>query len=213
MPTLTTLVLFALAALVLLLIPGPAVLYITLRGAQQGRRAGVLSALGVGVGNLCQVLAAAAGLSAILLTSALAFAAVKFVGAAYLIWLGLRTLLARDEPAAETPEIAPSGRIFAQGFFVSLFNPKTALFFLAFFPQFVDPSRGSVVLQTLLLGSVFVTMGIGTDSLYGIAAARAAKALRSSPRLARRQRLVTGSLYLALGVATATSGHGQASHR
>jgi threonine/homoserine/homoserine lactone efflux protein len=212
MPTITTLALFMLAALVLLLIPGPAVLYITLRGAQQGRRAGVLSALGVGAGNLCQVLAAAAGLSAILLTSALAFSAVKFIGAAYLIWLGLKTLLARGDHAGDAPGIAPSGRIFAQGFFVSLFNPKTALFFLAFFPQFVDPSRGSVVLQTLLLGSVFVAMGIGTDSLYGIAAARAAKALRASPHLARRRRLVTGSLYLALGVATATASHGRA-HR
>lgn len=213
MPTSNTMALFTLAALVLLLIPGPAVLYITLRGAQQGRRAGVLSALGVGLGNLCQVLAAAAGLSAILLTSALAFGAVKFVGAAYLIWLGLRTLLARDDHAAETPGVAPSGRIFAQGFFVSLFNPKTALFFLAFFPQFIDSARGSVVLQTLLLGSVFVAMGVCTDSLYGIAAARAARVWRASPRIARRQRLVTGSLYLVLGIATATSGHGRGAHR
>ena len=212
MPTITTFGLFALAALVLLLIPGPAVLYIVARGAQQGRRAGVTSALGVGVGNLCQVLAASAGLSALLLTSALAFAAVKFVGAGYLIYLGLRTLLARDDHETVAPSRTDSTRIFAQGALVSVFNPKTAIFFLAFLPQFVDPSRGPVVLQTLLLGIVFVVMGTCTDSLYGIAAARAAKSFHQSPRLKRRQRLLTGSIYLALGIATAATGHGR-SHR
>jgi len=212
MPTATTFGLFALAALVLLLIPGPAVLYIVARGAQQGRRAGVISALGVGVGNLCQVIAASAGLSALMLTSALAFTAVKFIGAGYLIYLGLKTLLTRDSHEQAAPSPTDNKRVFAQGALVSMFNPKTALFFLAFLPQFVDPARGSVVLQTFLLGTVFVAMGTCTDSLYGIAAARAAKSFHQSPRLKRRQRIVTGSIYLALGIATAATGHGR-SHR
>ena len=206
MPTLTTFGLFALAALVLLLIPGPAVLYIMARGAQQGARAGVVSALGVGLGNLCQVVAASAGLSALLLTSALAFTVVKSVGAIYLIWLGIRTLLARDDSARETMPLRSKERVFAQGLLVAILNPKTALFFLAFLPQFVNASRGSVALQTLVLGSVFVVMGICTDSLYGILAARAARCLSRSPATLRRQRLVTGSIYLALGVATAGTG-------
>jgi len=205
-PTLTTFGLFALAALVLLLIPGPAVLYIMARGAQQGARAGVVSALGVGLGNLVQVVAASAGLSALLLTSALAFTAVKSIGAIYLIWLAIRTLLARDDSATETMPLRSKEKVFAQGLLVAILNPKTALFFLAFLPQFVNASRGSVALQTLVLGGVFVVMGVCTDSLYGILAARAARCLIRSPVMLRRQRLVTGSIYLALGVATAGTG-------
>src|SRR5215217_3065628 len=158
MPDPTTFGLFVVAALALLLVPGPAVLYVVARSVDQGRPAGLASVLGVGIGSLVHIAFAAVGLSALLASSAAAFGVVKWLGAAYLIWLGLQRLLTRgeDAPAAVAPDHL--SRIFLQGVVVNVLNPKTALFFLAFLPQFVDPSRGSVAAQVAVLGCVFVVI-------------------------------------------------------
>ena len=160
----SSLLLFVSAALVLLAIPGPAVLYVTSRSIGQGRSAGLVSALGIGVGTLVHVAAAAVGLSALLMSSAVAFSAVKYLGAAYLIYLGVQKL--RGAESLDLSEEAPRAnlsRIFGQGVVVNILNPKTALFFFAFLPQFVDSSRGSVAVQILFLGTLFAVMGITSD--------------------------------------------------
>lgn len=205
-PTLSTLAIFIGASLVLLLTPGPAVVYIVARGVSQGWRAGVTSALAVGGGNFVHALAATAGLSALLVASAEAFTIVKWAGAAYLVWIGLRTLLGSDtksEAPAPAPPIQPLSRIARQGFVVAVLNPKTAIFFLAFVPQFVNPSHGPVAWQFLILGTLFAILGIVTDSAYGVLAG-ALQGLVTQRRAAQRPaRLVTGTLYLGLGVSAA----------
>lgn len=207
MPTWTTISLFLPAALGLLFIPGPAVLYVMTRSVDQGRRVGAISALGIGAADLVHTTAAAFGLSALLLTSALAFTVVKYLGAAYLIYLGIRTLLRREEPhrpGRTEPKTLP--RMFFQGMAVELLNPKTALFFFAFLPQFVDPARGTVALQFLLFGSLYVVLGLCSLSLYGLLAGTLATLLRGSTRIQRIQRYVTGGIYIALGVTAAFAG-------
>jgi threonine/homoserine/homoserine lactone efflux protein len=207
-PEWSTLGIFTVAALVLLLTPGPAVLYIVARSIDQGRRAGLVSVLGVHVGTLGHVAAATAGLSALLATSATAFSVVKYVGAAYLVYLGLRRLL--DRTAATTPTerpVRPLRRAFLDGVVVNVLNPKTALFFLAFLPQFVDVSRGGVGAQILFLGLFFVMLGTITDGLYAISAGAAAAWLRRSPRFLASERWVSGSMYVGLGVAAALAGN------
>ncbi len=195
---------FLLAALILLLTPGPAVLYIVARSLDQGRRAGLVSVLSIEVGNSVHVLAAALGLSALLLSSALAFSIVKYLGAAYLIYLGLRRLLARDaiqQPAGFQRQSLR--RIFRQGVIVAILNPKTALFFLAFLPQFVDPSQGSVTAQLLTLGCLFVLMAVITDSLYALLAGTAGQWLKGTRSFVRAERYVVGSVYIGLGITAA----------
>jgi threonine/homoserine/homoserine lactone efflux protein len=183
------------------------VLYVVSRGIQQGRPAGLASALSVGVGNFGQVIAATLGLSALLASSALAFSVVKFAGAAYLIFLGIRTLLARsDDQGLKSVQATPIPRIFRQGVFVSLFNPKTAIFFLAFLPQFVDPTRGPVAGQVFLLGCLFVVLGVCTDSMYAFAAGTIGSWLRQNPRLGSVRRYVTGGIFVSLGLTTAFAG-------
>ena len=151
--------LFMGAALVLLITPGPAVLYITARSASQGRLAGLVSVLAIETANFLQAAAAALGLSAILLSSALAFDVVEYLGAAYLVYIGIRKLLDSGNGSGdETVTQESLSRIYWQGFAVNILNPKTALFFLAFLPQFVDPTKGNVIGQNLLLGAVFVGM-------------------------------------------------------
>ena len=168
-PALPSLSLFVLAALALLLVPGPAVLYIVTRSAAHGRRAGFASVLGIEAGSLVHAMAAALGLSALLLTSALAFQVVKYAGAVYLVYLGVRTLFSRDDEAGPmAPTQANLTQLFAKGFLVNLLNPKTALFFYAFLPQFVDPSRGAVQGQIFMLGMMFVILATCTDSLYAL---------------------------------------------
>jgi threonine/homoserine/homoserine lactone efflux protein len=207
MPALSTIALFLLAALGLLLIPGPAVVYIVTRSATQGRRAGFASVLGIEMGSLVHVVAAALGLSALLLTSALAFSVVKYLGAAYLIYLGVRTLLTREERRQAVIATRRShSQLFMRGLVVNLLNPKTALFFYAFLPQFVDPARGAVIEQMLLFGALFVTLATCTDSLYALLAAAVGRWLTSGTYFRRIQRYVTGSIYIALGVVTAVSG-------
>jgi threonine/homoserine/homoserine lactone efflux protein len=204
MPEPSTFALFAAAALALLLIPGPAVLYIVAQSVAGGRRAGLVSTLGLHVGSLVHVVAAAVGLSSLLVSSARAFEAVKLAGAAYLIYLGVRRLLDRAGPAsAERGSARPLGEVFRQGIVVNVLNPKTALFFLAFLPQFVDVSRGSVPLQIVVLGLTFVVLGLISDGLYAVLAGTAGSWLRGRRRVAAGERYVTGGVLVGLGVTTA----------
>ena len=208
LPEWSSLGLFALAALVLLLTPGPAVLYIVTRSIDQGRRAGLVSVAGVHVGTLAHILAAAAGVSALLAASATAFSVVKYLGAAYLVYIGVRRLLDRRTLAAAAPgEPKRLRRAFLDGVIVNVLNPKTALFFLAFLPQFVTVSRGHVGGQIACLGVVFVLLGAVTDSLYALTAGSAAQWLRGKPRFLASERWVSGGLYIGLGVVAAVSSH------
>jgi threonine/homoserine/homoserine lactone efflux protein len=208
MPDVATLALFAGAALALLLVPGPAVLYIVAQSIEQGRLAGLVSMLGIQVGGLVHVAAAALGLSALLVQSAVAFSVVKYAGAAYLVYLGLRKLLGGERLAlgAERPPKA-FGRLFRQGIVVNVLNPKTALFFFAFLPQFVDPDAGAVGLQIGLLGLLFIAIAVVSDGSYALAAGSAAHWLRGNPRFIQAERWVSGSVLVGLGVSAALTGH------
>jgi threonine/homoserine/homoserine lactone efflux protein len=195
------------AAIALLVVPGPAVIYIVTRSIQQGRRAGLASVLGIHVGTLVHIAAATLGLSALVVSSAVAFTVVKVAGALYLVGLGLWTLFSRSSDT----EIALGGernlrRAFAQGIVVNVLNPKTALFFLAFLPQFVDPNAPHPALQIAFLGVLFALLGMVTDSIWALVAGTAGGVLRRSKRFARGQRYVTGTVYMGLGVATAFAG-------
>jgi threonine/homoserine/homoserine lactone efflux protein len=205
----SSLLLFVSAAVVLLLIPGPAVFYVTSRSIGQGRSAGLVSALGIGVGTLVHVAAAAVGLSALLMSSAAAFSVVKYLGAAYLIYLGVQKLR-RKESLDVSPEASRSklSRVFGQGIIVNILNPKTALFFFSFLPQFVDASRGNVALQILFLGTLFAVMGITSDSLWALFAGTVAQQLKRNTRWLNAQRYVSGGMLISLGVATAFAGPG-----
>ena len=203
----TQLYFFMGAALALLLIPGPAVLYITARSASQGRVAGLVSVLAIETANFVQAIAAALGLSAILLSSALAFDVVKYLGAAYLIYLGIRKLLASDDGTDDEAVKQESlSRIYWQGFAVNILNPKTALFFFAFLPQFVDPAKGNVTGQTLLLGAIFVGMALITDSMFALVASSLAGRLNGNKRFQKGQRYFAGLVYVGLGITTALTG-------
>ncbi len=198
---------FVLAALALLVVPGPAVLYVVARSISEGRRAGIASVLGIHVGTLVHIAAATLGLSALIASSAIAFTAVKIAGAVYLVGLGLWTLVSRT---AER-DVALGGernlrRAFAQGIVVNVLNPKTALFFLAFLPQFVDSDASHPALQIAFLGVLFALLGLLTDSTWALAAGTAGGVLRRSRRFARAQRYVTGTVYVGLGVTTAFAG-------
>jgi len=199
--------LFMGAALALLLIPGPAVLYITARSATQGRVAGLVSVFAIETANFIQAVAASLGLSAILLSSALAFDVVKYLGAAYLIYLGIRKLFTSDNGAEEEEVKKESlSRIYWQGFAVNILNPKTALFFFAFLPQFVDPAKGNVIGQNLLLGAIFVGMAIITDSLFALLASSLAQKLTGNKKFQKGQRYFAGLVYIGLGITTALTG-------
>ena len=207
MPDPTLWGLFVVASVVLLLTPGPAVLYIVARSVQQGRAAGLASVLGIHLGTIVHIAAAAVGLSALIVSSALAFAVVKYLGAAYLIWIGIRTLMA-GEPDANAPTPPPErlGRVFRDGFVVNLLNPKTAIFFLAFLPQFVDPEEGAVHWQILLLGLTFMGLGILSDGMFALAAGAAGEFLRKSRRFLRIQRWFAGTSFIGLGLVAALAG-------
>lgn len=202
----STIWLFVVAAATLLIIPGPAVFYIMARSIDQGKKAGLVSVLGVSLGGAVHVLAGAIGVSAILMTSATAFTIVKYLGAAYLIYLGCKTLFSTSD--SSTPEIPKAPRkkllkIFYESALVEVMNPKTALFFLAFFPQFISPSAGSVSVQFLLLGAIFIILAFISDGLYAFLAASIRKRVvgsNASPKLLNR---MTGYLYIALGVFSA----------
>ncbi len=195
-----TLAVFAAAALALAVVPGPAVLYIVARSVDQGRFAGLVSALGICVGSLVHVTAATIGLSSLLASSATAFTVVKYAGAAYLILLGIHRLLTREE-VAEVAARPPRAlrKIFRDGVIVNVLNPKTALFFLAFLPQFVDPAQGAATLQILVLGLVFTVIALSSDSLWALAAGTAGGLLRRSRWYLGVKRWVTGTVLVALG--------------
>lgn len=207
MPNWSTLSLFIAATSILVFMPGPNTLYIIARSIQQGRRAGIISSLGVQVGTLLHIAAAVLGLSALLLSSALAFNVVKYAGAAYLIYLGVKTLLTKEQigPTREIQKASLS-RVFYQGVVVNLLNPKTALFFFAFLPQFIDAARGRVAMQIVLFGTILVVIGTLGDSVYALAAGSVGAWLRGNLRFLRAQRYFAGSVYLGLGAATALSG-------
>jgi threonine/homoserine/homoserine lactone efflux protein len=204
---LSSLGVFVAAAVVLLLTPGPAVLYIVTRSIEQGRIAGLVSVLGICTGTLFHVIAAALGLSALLVSSASAFSTVRYLGALYLIVLGMQTLARRDAPAeAMAMESAGLRRVFAQGAMVNVLNPHTALFFFAFLPQFVNRAKGGVPLQMLALGLLFVALSAITDSGWAIVAATAGDRIKRYPRFTRGQRYVTGGALIGLGAAAALAG-------
>lgn len=208
MPTLSTLLLFSGAALALLLIPGPAVLYIVARSASQGRRAGIVSVAGIHVGTLVHIGAAVLGLSAIIVASATAFTVIKLAGAAYLVYLGV-SVLVRRAPDGLVPEAAPPRRlrrVFTDGVVLNILNPKTAVFFLAFVPQFVDVDAGNTTLQIVALGATFVAIGLVTDGLFALAGGWIGGRLRRDPRLERRTETAAGAIYIGLGLTTALSG-------
>ena len=192
--------LFGLAALALLAIPGPAVLYIVYQSAEQGRRVGLASVAGVHLGTLVHVAAASAGLSALIVASSLAFSVVKYAGAGYLVYLGIRKLLERNEETRIERRREPLRRAFMRGMIVNALNPKTALFFLAFLPQFVAPDRGGVWSQALVLGFVFVGLGLVTDSLYALVAGTVGGLLR---RRRNAVRYGSGIVFIALGATAA----------
>jgi threonine/homoserine/homoserine lactone efflux protein len=201
------LTLFILSSLALLVVPGPAVLYIVTRSLSQGRMAGVVSMLGVNSGALVHTFAAALGLSAILVSSALAFNIVKFAGAAYLIYLGIRQFFTKG--AFENIELKQDSllKIYTQGVIVSVLNPKLALFFFAFLPQFIDTTRGNPALQMLGLGLLFVVLAAISDGLYAMLSSQLGRWLKRNPRFAQRQKYVTGSVYMGLGVTAALTGN------
>jgi threonine/homoserine/homoserine lactone efflux protein len=199
-PDPTNLGLFALAALALLLIPGPSVLYVVTQSAEQGRVAGLASVAGIHAGTLVHVAAAAAGISALVLASAVAFTTVKLAGAAYLIYVGIRRLLDRSPEADVEPRRAPLRALFFRGALVNVLNPKTALFFLAFLPQFVDTSRGGVWFQVVVLGLIFIALGLISDSLYALAGGYIGGLLR---RRRTAMRYASGTIYIGLGAAAA----------
>jgi threonine/homoserine/homoserine lactone efflux protein len=199
--------LFLAGALILLVIPGPAVFYILSRTIGQGRKAGVVSAAGIATGTLVHATAAALGLSAILVSSARAFHAVQFAGAIYLVFLGFRLLLSKDDAQVAAAAIPHSlKRVYGQGLVVNLLNPKTALFFLAFLPQFVDTSRGHVPSQIFFLGCSFALLGLVSDSSWAMLAGTLAGRLRSSLRWRRAQKNISGGALIVLGIATAIAG-------
>ena len=206
MPDAATLLVFSAAALALIVVPGPAVLYIVSQSIDRGRLAGFVSALGIAVGALVHVCAAAIGLSSILVTSATAFNVVKYAGAAYLIGMGLWTIFSRrdPDPAAVQTERRLRRR-FGQGIVVNILNPKTALFFFAFLPQFVDPEQGAAALQIVVLGLVFVLIAVISDSFWALAAGTASERLRASRSFLSVQRYVSGSVFVGLGALTAAA--------
>jgi threonine/homoserine/homoserine lactone efflux protein len=197
----STLAIFAAASLALAVVPGPAVLYIVAQSVDQGRGAGLVSALGIGVGGLVHVAAATIGLSSLLASSATAFTIVKYAGAIYLIVLGVRRLVTREDlPDEMARPPRARQRLFRDGVIVNVLNPKTALFFLAFLPQFVDPNAAAPALQIFALGMIFVAIALCSDSIWALAAGTLGGWLRRSRWYLGVKRWVTGTVFVALGL-------------
>ena len=204
MPSLSTYAVFLATALALLAIPGPAVLYVVTRSIEMGRAGGVASVTGITTGTIVHVVLATAGVSSLILASKAAFDGVKYVGAVYLVFLGVRRLLTRDAET-ETEQAVPRTRrrAYAQGVIVNLTNPKTIVFIFAFIPQFVDPNAAHVWVQVLVFGLTFATLGFISDNLYALAAGSVADRLRGGRTIARFQRWFGGSILIGLGIAAA----------
>ena len=199
--------LFLTAALLLAIAPGPGMLYVLARSLAGGRREGVLSSLGTFFGGMVHVLAAAAGVSVILARSAVVFTTVKYAGAGYLCFLGIRMILEARRDAGSLPAdaLAPVRNPFWQGIATEVLNPKTALFFLSFIPQFVDRQSGHVFLQFLTLGTISVTLNTSADLIVTMFAGPLGNKIRSSARFRRTQRTATGAIMIGLGTYLAAS--------
>lgn len=209
MPDLAQLALYVAAALILAITPGPGIFYVAARTLAGGRAEGIASSFGTGLGGMVHVVAGSLGVSAIVLASAELFTALKLVGAAYLVWIGFRTIQAARQDAASVlsgGEVAPpigSKRAFREGVVVEALNPKTAAFFLAFVPQFVDPAAGNVAVQFLVLGSISVILNTLADVVVAFAASGIRAGAASNPTLVRRLREASGGAMIALGVGLA----------
>jgi threonine/homoserine/homoserine lactone efflux protein len=197
----STLLLFVGASLALLAVPGPAVIYVVTRSLDQGRAAGMVSMLGVETGTFAYALAAAAGLTGLIAASEIGFTVVKYLGAAYLVYLGVRKLLEREGPLEHL--LGRRSRLYLRGLLVQLLNPKIAIFFLAFLPQFVDSSRGPVALQILVLGALFTLLAVLSDGAYVLLAGAVGRWLRTGRRARLALAKVSGGVYVGLGVGAA----------
>lgn len=215
MPTIPTLLTFAIAATLLVVVPGPNLMYIVTRGIDQGRRAAVVSALGVETGTLVHVLLATIGLSAVIASSEVLFTIIRFAGAGYLIWLGIANIRSRPTDLTLDPGLPRMNlrRIYAQGVIVNVLNPKVAIFFLAFLPQFVDRDRGGAALQILVLGIVLVMIGVASDLVYAAASGQIGSWLNARPAVARQRQQFSGAVYMLLGTVAAFSGSTSAKNR
>jgi threonine/homoserine/homoserine lactone efflux protein len=207
MPDANTVLMVALASLVLVVVPGPAVIYILTRSISQGRSAGLVSAMGVNIGSTFHVFAAVAGLSIVLASSAYAYTVVKWLGVGYFAWIGYRTLATHDTEFSQ-PDIRPQSlhRTFTQGVLVNVLNPKVAIFFLAFLPQFVDPTSSNPSMQTFVLGMTLVAIGLLSDSIYALIGGGLGDLFRRRPGAVRTTRLTAGFTYLTLAGLAAVTG-------
>ena len=204
-PNLSDVVAFAIASIALLVIPGPAVIYVLNRSVADGRNTALAGVAGLEIGNFMHVIAATLGLSAIIAASATAFSTVKWAGALYLVFIGIRTLITRPSPPDSRSTSATNRKAFTQGIVVNTLNPKVALFFLSYLPQFIDPDRGSPALQSFVLGSIFVVLGCCSDATYALTASALRDRLLTGRALPFVQRYVAGSVFVALGVVASTA--------
>ena len=207
MPDTHSLLLFLAAGIALNLTPGPDMLYVAARSASEGRGAGAVSALGIAAGTLVHIALVALGLAALLAAVPVAYLVVRLGGAVYLIVLGIRALLARSAAPGASPPPAPLGVIFRQGVVTNVLNPKVALFFLAFLPQFIDPARGRPALQIVALGLLFNTTGTLVNLAVAAGASGAAARLRRESRTGTMLQRITGGLFVALGLRLALTSH------
>lgn len=196
---------FAIASLALLVIPGPAVLYVINRSISDGRSIALAGVAGLELGNFVHVVAATIGLSALIAASATAFGVVKWIGAGYLIFIGIRTIARKPASFSQEQKSLTRRKSFTQGIIVNTFNPKVALFFLSFLPQFIDEKSGSAALQSLILGSLFVAIGLCTDGMYAFLASALRTTLLRGKSLPFVQRYVAGSVFIALGLIASTT--------
>ncbi|CAL2086592.1 LysE family translocator [Tenacibaculum sp. 190524A02b] len=205
-PDINNILFFLAAASFLILIPGPSVLYIIAKSMEQGFKAGIASVLGIGIGSIIHVLFAAIGISSILLASATAFSIIKYAGALYLIYLGIKKLV--EKPTEKQPVINTKNtklsKIFYEGILVNTFNPKTAIFFFSFLPQFINIERGGNASQILFLGILFTIYAVSSDMLYVILSVKMSKWFSNSKEYLRKQKIITGSIYILLGLITLT---------
>jgi threonine/homoserine/homoserine lactone efflux protein len=209
MPSTPTLASFALAATALILLPGPAMLFLVSRGIGQGRRLALASTLGIEAATATMVLLTAFGLSALISSSVIAFSVVKYAGAAYLVYLAVREFRSHGHFSLASARAGNARRAFLDAYLVGISNPKTAVFFLAFFPQFIHADDGAVWSQVLVLGSVFTAIGLVLDSVYALSAGSVGNWLQRHPRALDRQKFVSGGIFLAMGGAAALTGHPQ----
>lgn len=205
MPSFDSIIAFAVASLALLVIPGPAVLYVINRSIADGRSTALAAVAGLEIGNFVHVVAATLGLSAVIAASATAFGVVKWIGAGYLVIIGLRTLSRKPQAMEMQTSSLSRGKSFTQGIIVNTFNPKVALFFLSFLPQFIETEKGSAAVQSLILGSIFVLLGMCSDGLYAILASALRGPLLRGKSLPFVQRYVAGSVFVLLGVIAAST--------